>query len=137
MCIEVCREELSNQRQGLQWLPLYCLSVLNSSFIAGSTKMDLGPLDILPFQLAECEAFSLEDTEETSQGESCPSCSSVLAQLTPEVHVASAVPGLALEAQWDWLLQHLTAGSFHRAPFLQKRQLLQPSARFLHHGLLV
>lgn len=49
MCVEVYIEEPSNQRHGLQWLSFYCLSVLNLSFTEGSTKMGLGPLDILPF----------------------------------------------------------------------------------------
>lgn len=138
MCVEVYIEELSNQRHELQWLSLYCLSVLNFSFIAGSTKMDLGPLDILPFPASWVWSIFFRGHRRDILGgklsavfqcatstDSWSACGFSSPQGLPWKHSGTGFCSI-------WL-----CGSFHWAPFLQKGRLLQPSARSCSTGSLL
>lgn len=141
MCVDMCMEELSNQRSGLQQLPLYHLSVLNLSFIACSIKMDTGPLNIFPFAAGQLlTTFSKGPWRDTRGGKRFPSwfqCASSTdscsahgfssTQLLPCEHSGSGCSS-------TWLCNTY---SFHSAQFLQHKWLLQPSSRLLQHGLLL
>lgn len=118
MCVKVCIEELSNQRQRVQWLSLYCLSVLNLSFTVGSTKMDLGPFDILPFPDSWVWSIFFRGHRRDIPGGKLSvafQCAS-----STDSWSASPAPGPAMEAWWAWLLQHLTAGQLPWSPVSAK-----------------